>query len=125
MTPRRLVIALALAIGTVAVRPLLAQEAPAPAHGEQQIDFITPHITDSYGLDLPYWHIPYVKEVCIGRETPEGHCGPMWDPIHIGGLTVNLSPTKHVVMLLVAALLSIVTLVGAARAHQRHTHEVG
>ena len=43
----------------------------------------------------------------------------------IGGLTVDLSPTKHVVMLLLAAVLCCVVLITAARAHQRHVHAPG
>jgi F-type H+-transporting ATPase subunit a len=30
---------------------------------------------------------------------------PQWEPIHIGSLTLDLSPTKHVVFLLIAAVL--------------------
>src|SRR5688572_2796890 len=72
-------------------------------------DIITPHITDSHHLELP----------CFG----EGFVCPLelphWDPIHIGGITLDLSPTKHVVMLLIAATLCLVTLLLAARAHKR------
>jgi F-type H+-transporting ATPase subunit a len=50
---------------------------------------------------------------------------PHWQPINVGGLEIDLSPTKHVVMLLLAATLCVVVLVGAAAAHRRHTHAVG
>ena len=51
--------------------------------------------------------------------------GLLWDPVHIGGLELQLSPTKHVVMLLLAATLASLILIGTARAHTRHTHAVG
>ncbi|MEJ7809145.1 MAG: F0F1 ATP synthase subunit A [Gemmatimonadaceae bacterium] len=93
--------------------------APAAAgHGEgANRDIITPHITDSRHLEYP----------CLSREhgfACEAEL-PQWAPVHIGPLTLDLSPTKHVVMLWVAAGLCLVTLLTAAAAHQRHHHAVG
>ncbi len=106
-----------------------AQGEHATAGAEQatpaEVDIITPHITDSYELELPYWKPPFAKHVCLGRHEGEHGCGPLWDPVHIGGLELQLSPTKHVVMLLLAATLSALILIGTARAHTRHTHMVG
>jgi F-type H+-transporting ATPase subunit a len=45
---------------------------------------------------------------------------PHWTPIMIGGHALDLSPTKHVVMMIVAALLSCLVLISAARAQGRH-----
>jgi F-type H+-transporting ATPase subunit a len=130
-----LLLALSLAIPAA---PLAAQEhAPAPAATEsavqgehapaaaEKVDIITPHITDSYEMELPYWKPPFAKHLCLGRHEGEHGCGPLWDPVHIGPLELQLSPTKHVVMLLLAATLATLILVGTARAHVRHTHEVG
>jgi F-type H+-transporting ATPase subunit a len=80
-------------------------------------DIITPHITDSRCIEYPKdgWKIWEPAEYVL----------PQWAPIHIGSFAIDLSPTKHVVMLLVAALLVSVVLIGAARAHVRHTHEAG
>jgi len=90
------------------------------------VDIITPHITDSYELEVPWFNSHFAKEICLGRHLEGGHCGPLWGPIgHIGPLEVNLSPTKHVVMLLVAALISTLMLVGAAKAQARHTRAAG
>jgi len=50
---------------------------------------------------------------------------PRWAPIHIGGAAIDISPTKHVVMLLLAAVLVSIVLITAARSHVRHTHETG
>jgi F-type H+-transporting ATPase subunit a len=124
---RSLLAALLLVVAAVALVPsaTFAQDHPAPAPAEN-VDIITPHITDSYHLEIPWFNSHFAKEVCIGRHLPNGECGPLWEPIgHIGPLEVNLSPTKHVVFLLLAALISTVLLVGAAGAHKRHTHSAG
>src|SRR6478672_76284 len=74
-------------------------------------DFITPHITDSHAIDYPCLHPGYVCEYEL----------PRWDPIHIGRLAIDISPTRHVVMLWIAALLCIITTLLALRAHNRKT----
>ena len=110
--------------------------APAAAQGEhatpaaehatpEEVDIITPHITDGYEMELPYWRPPFAKHVCLGRHIGEHGCGPLWDPVHIGPIELQLSPTKHVVMLILAATLAALVLIGTARAHTRHTHAVG
>jgi F-type H+-transporting ATPase subunit a len=78
-----------------------------------QKDFITPHITDAHTLDYPCLHTGFVCEYEL----------PRWSPIHIGGLTVDISPTRLVVMLWIAATLCIVTTLLALRAHNRRTRE--
>jgi F-type H+-transporting ATPase subunit a len=90
--------------------------APATEHGEaKQPDIIMPHITDSHDIEIPWFNAAWSREIEL----------PRWAPVHIGGLAVDLSPTKHVVMLLLAATLCAVVLIGVAQAHRRHTHEVG
>jgi F-type H+-transporting ATPase subunit a len=76
-------------------------------------DFITPHITDAHTLDYPCFHTGFVCEYEL----------PRWDPIHIGSLAIDISPTRHVVMLWIAAILCIVTTMVALRAHNRKTRE--
>ena len=80
-------------------------------------DIITPHITDSRCIELPEngWKL----------WRPVEHVLPQWAPIHVGGLTIDMSPTKHVVMLLVAAALCCLILIGAAVSHVRDTEEEG
>ena len=82
-------------------------------HGD---DIIMPHITDSHCFDYPGF--PKFWEV---HSTPL----PRWEPIHIGGMAIDLSPTKHVVMLLIAAILVSAVLITAAVSHKRHSHEKG
>jgi F-type H+-transporting ATPase subunit a len=79
-------------------------------------DIITPHITDSHCLEVPSF--PKIWE-------PHEVVLPRWKPIVIGHTAIDLSPTKHVVMLLFAAFLCCVVLIGAARSHVKHTAEVG
>jgi F-type H+-transporting ATPase subunit a len=97
-----------------------AQHGPAAGHGECAAhtpgDIITPHITDSRCIEVPNgWRIWEPREVAL----------PQWAPIRIGNVAIDISPTKHVVMLLLAAVLVSAILIGAARAHTRHTHQAG
>jgi F-type H+-transporting ATPase subunit a len=99
---------------------------PAAEHATAaEVDIITPHITDSYEIELPYWKPPFAKHFCLGRQNADHTCGPLWDPVHIGSFELQLSPTKHVLMLVIAASLAMIVLIGTARAHTRHTHAVG
>jgi len=72
-------------------------------------DFITPHISDSHALDFPCFKAGWVCEYEL----------PQWTPLHIGQFTIDLSPTRHVVMLLLAATICTVVMLIAARAHRR------
>lgn len=74
------------------------------------VDIITPHITDSHVLELPFGH-----EWDL----------PRWKPIEIGGVAIDMSPTKHVIMLIVAAVLCMLVLIPTAISHERHTEETG
>jgi F-type H+-transporting ATPase subunit a len=44
---------------------------------------------------------------------------PQWEPIHIGGLSIDLSPTKHFVFMLLAATIVALTFILSARAVAR------
>ena len=120
-------LALALA-AALAPLPLAAQDADSSAaatvHREVQAgaaaeadhaDIITPHITDSHELEYPCFKAGLACHVEL----------PRWAPIHLGPVTLDLSPTKHVVWMLIAATVVAIVLVGAARAHQRHHHRSG
>jgi F-type H+-transporting ATPase subunit a len=45
--------------------------------------------------DAPYWELPFLGEVHF----------PVWEPIHVAGITVDLSPSKHVALVIIAGLL--------------------
>src|SRR5216110_1057490 len=87
-----------------------------------QKDFITPHITDSHALDYPcfrdaaHWYQRVIPQACEYEL-------PRWNPIHIGRFALDISPTRHVVMLWIAGLLCIVFTLLALRAHNRRTRE--
>ena len=85
----------------------------------QATDIITPHITDSHHLEYPCFEPGFACHVEL----------PHWAPIHLGPITLDISPTKHVVMLFIAATLCLITLLMAARAHKRQhatgTHSKG
>jgi F-type H+-transporting ATPase subunit a len=74
-------------------------------------DFITPHITDSHAIDFPCLKTGWVCEYEL----------PRWAPIHIGNFAIDLSPTKHVVMLLIATITCMVVFLLAARSHYRQS----
>jgi len=78
-------------------------------------DFITPHITDAHSLDYPCLKTGFICELEL----------PRWNPMHIGRFAIDMSPTKHVVMLIIAATLCLITLLVAARSHMRQHAEHG
>ncbi len=125
----RSLLSLASLAVTMVALPAGAQEGheavEGPSTGVEHVDIITPHITDSHFIEVPTLFPPFAREVCIGHRVSEHECEALWKPVQIAGYTVDLSPTKHVVMLLFGALLISVLLIGTARAHRRHTHEVG
>jgi F-type H+-transporting ATPase subunit a len=91
--------------------PAGAQEHAAPdtAHATAKVDIITPHITDGDHMELPWPMFPFFKEVTL----------PHWEPIHVGPLVLDLSPTKHVVMMLFGSTMLLLIMVLVAGAHKR------
>jgi len=59
------------------------------------------HLVDNRAIELPF----------LGAVEL-----PRWEPIHLGGLTIDLSPTKHVVFMVLAALITCVLFLAIARA---------
>jgi F-type H+-transporting ATPase subunit a len=128
MKTAALLLALTLAVPSLGAQAPTSASAVAPEHAAVHAehpagceeyapgDFITPHITDAHCLDVPgfprFWEAHEVEL-------------PRWEPVMIGGVAIDFSPTKHVVMLLVAALLCCIVLIGAARSHVRHTKDLG
>jgi F-type H+-transporting ATPase subunit a len=67
------------------------------------------HLADSHEIELPFgfvWHLP------------------QFAPVHLGPLTIDFSPTKHVVFMMIAAVLVALLLLVAA-AHARRAHAAG
>jgi F-type H+-transporting ATPase subunit a len=67
--------------------------------GQNQIDIVG-HIADGHSIELPF-----LGEIEL----------PRFAPIHIGGLTLDLSPTKHFVFMLLAATIVALVFVLSAR----------
>ena len=105
----------ALALGA---SMLGAQEPAAPlAHKTLgPADIIMPHITDSKHLELPCWKglNEWACEVTL----------PTWN-VNVGGHVIDLGPTRHVVFLLLSAILVGIVMILAARSTVRSTREIG
>jgi F-type H+-transporting ATPase subunit a len=84
------------------------EHAAAPA-SDAPVDFITPHITDGRHLEIPWPNSHLAKEIEL----------PQWAPVHIGPVTLDLSPTKHVVFMLMAATVVALLLITAGNASQK------
>ncbi len=84
-----------------------------------EVDFITPHITDGSHLEIPWANSQLMREIEL----------PHFAPLHIGSLEVDLSPTKHVVFMLLAASIVAIVLISAGllsrRQHQRQGRTMG
>ncbi len=78
-----------------------------------KVDYITPHITDAHAIDYPCFKTGFVCELEL----------PRWQPIHIGSLAIDLSPTKHVVMLFIASIVCLTVFLLAARSHRREASQ--
>jgi F-type H+-transporting ATPase subunit a len=92
----------------------VAHPVQAAKHALGPADLIMPHITDSRSIEIPWFNEEWSREVDF----------PSW-PVHIGHTTIDLGLTKFVVFMLLAAVLCLVVLVGAARAHARTTRATG
>lgn len=72
-------------------------------------EMIMAHVTDSHEMEVPFSGVIEL---------------PRWRPFHVGNVSIDLSPTKHVVMMLLAAvLLCIVMIWTARRTHGPRTTE--
>src|SRR5947199_7285810 len=87
---------------------LVAQQPAAP--GRNEIDIVH-HLGNSHTLEIPSFRPPYYKEVEL----------PQFTPFRVGRLQIDLSPTRHVVFLVLAAVLVgflfLYTSRAVARAH--------
>ena len=72
-------------------------------------DIITPHIRDSHIVDYPCFKPGFICDLEL----------PRWAPVHLGSVAIDLSPTKHVVWLLIASIVCLIAMLSAARAHNR------
>lgn len=115
------VLAIAIALGAspalAAASPALAAASPpvpgdvqeAPAHAPQ-------HVEEEWGPEVMAHHVADSDELELPGLTV--HL-PRWEPLRVGSLEIDMSPSKHTVWLWVATLLTIVTVWTAARHSSR------
>jgi len=85
-----------------------AHGAEAAGHGEEDIGTtLMHHLTDAPELELP-WGVVHL---------------PHFEPLQLGPLTLDLSPTKHVVFLFLAAIVCTVVFVTLGRIARKKTGE--
>ncbi len=83
---------------------LHAGAAQVAEHGEPfNFSHLLDHIKDSHEVELPFIHLRL----------------PEFPPVHIAGLAIDLSPTKHVFFLVVSAVLLAVLVIISARAYRK------
>ncbi len=98
------------------VAALLLLALPADAQ-VADVDIITPHITDAHEIEIPWPTWPTLHKVI--------HL-PQWAPIQMPVIgAVDMSPTKHVVWMMIAALTVCGLLIFAATASNRQTRNAG
>ncbi len=89
---------------TLAAAAAHGAEAAQHSEGLDLGEIILHHTADAWTIDLyPFGSIPL----------------PRFPDIHLGGMTINLSPTKHVVFMALAAILVFVTMWLAGRSLKR------
>ncbi len=78
------------------------------------------------GFDLGSMLMGKVEDASYVEIGPWQFSLPQWDPIQVGAVAIDLSPTKNVVFLLLAAVLVTLTFVLVGRVFQRlQDHEQG
>jgi len=103
------------ALLTLAAAPVRAEGSgagchlPEMGHSAEKVDIITPHITNSDHLEIPYFKFPFFMECTL----------PKWKPVHLGGVEIDLSPSKHVVFLVFGSAILFLLMVMVARSHRR------
>lgn len=108
-----------LATAPLSLRAQEHEGAAAAEHAVPQaegpVDIITPHITDSRHLEIPWPNAHLAKEVEL----------PTFAPVHIGSLEVDLSPTKHVVFMALAAIIVALVLIISANTSKKQHETIG
>lgn len=83
---------------------------PGPA------DIIMPHLVDAKHMEIPW--------PCSWEHWGAELNLPTWE-VHIAGKAIDFGPTKHVVFLLLAAVIVALMLLLTARSHERSTKTIG
>src|ERR1700752_1273021 len=70
---------------------------------------ILEHLGNSHHLDLPYWKPPYTYPLEL----------PRFAPLQVGGVTLDFSITRHLVFMILAALIVVLVFSYTSRAVAR------
>ena len=101
-------IVLALSFGALAT-PVAAQEpAPSAAAPSRTID-IMHHLGNQHTIEYPCFKASLTCEAEL----------PRWRPIEVGPVAIDFSPTKHLVWMLFAVALALLTLLSSSRSVAR------
>ena len=85
----------------------------AGEHGPVDFTELLHHVQDSRVLDLSFWKFEWKIDL------------PKFPPLHVAGLSIDMSVTKHVVFLWCAALLLCVVAIAVARRNSRRPVPTG
>ena len=92
-------------MGIAGLWGLLAQAGHAAEGGQDLAEVWNSHMMEEVA-DAHHFIIPGINlDISL----------PHWPPLHIGALTIDLSPTKHVIWLMIAATLCATVLIWTAR----------
>jgi F-type H+-transporting ATPase subunit a len=67
------------------------------------------HLSNARAIEVPYWRSPYSYEVEL----------PHWAPLHLGPVAIDMSPSKHSVYLVLAAVLVLLVFTLVSRSVAR------
>jgi F-type H+-transporting ATPase subunit a len=91
----------------------IQREAFKSAQGEHQASArevdVMEHLANSHVIEIPWFNERYTHEIEL----------PRFPPIHIGSVELDLSPTKHSVFVVLAALIVAIVFVTSARSISR------
>ncbi len=91
---------LILAMVTLAGAPAVSRaQGGAPLAPQREINILE-HLGNSHRIELPYWKPPYSYPLEL----------PRFAPVHLGGLTLDFSITKHLVFMILAATIAALVL---------------
>ena len=71
----------------------------APPASQREVNILE-HLGNSHRIELPYWKAPYSYPLEL----------PRFAPVHLGGLTLDFSITKHLVFMILAATIAALVL---------------
>lgn len=98
---------LILAVVALAGAPAASRAQGGP--GPRRDINILEHLGNSHRIELPYWKPPYNYPVDL----------PRFAPVHLGRLTLDFSITKHLVFMMLAAMIAALVLWYTAHAVAR------